>query len=552
MRLIIILSIMAISCDKNQVLTIPSLSGCGDDYCVPIQQDDTTPIKIDLTPISANLVTNGTFASGSNWVTSGFWTIGSGVATWANSGSSDDLYQELTTELTPGYYLIKFDLVNNPISTALMEIRLGGVLFSGIIFSGVANATAQTFYIYGKIDTLSNNRITINAGFSVSLQIDNVEVYQLSKLGFDIKDCDSDTVYYSQTDDSDVEYFETGTITLTNQSPTPTEGQTGYCIVTFDWGSYDLPDGCYCVCLKDTGLIGLNLIQNGMFVNSDDWIITNTGTEGWTITSGYAQHEPNGTSGNDVLTQTLDTPLSADLCYLLTLDYAFISGVGTPTLSIYYDTADLTDQLLQSDVLVISPSIVTALIENIPITKIKFVANETTLRTFKIDNIFLSVSEDCLACELTTDCISLRDWDNYATSRRMSNILLTGTNTTEAFGFPAGYSFSGRIFGKVRNSKYNDVENVEYKDIDGLVSLQYNENEEVEELQIKEVPKRAHDWIRLALRSQTVTLELEGITKTIVKQGGDYTPLWRKTSDLAPVIVEIKDVQQTPANARNI
>lgn len=546
MRLIIILSIMAISCGKNQVLTIPSLSGCGDDYCVPIQQDDTTPIKIDLTPISDNLVTNGTFASGSNWVTSGFWTISAGVATWANSGSADDLYQELTTLITEGYYLIKFDLVNNPTSTALMEIRLGGVLFSGIIFSGVSNATAQTFYIYGKIDTVSNNRLVINAGYSVSLQIDNVEVYQLSKIGFDIKDCDSDTVYYSQTDDSDSEYFETGTITLTNQSPTPTEGQTGYVILTLDWGSYGLSDGCYCLCLKDTGLIGLNLIQNGMFADSSDWTITNTGAKGWVIGGGVATHEVTGTAGDDILEQEVGLLTG---CYDMTFDVDSVAGVGNTVLDVIFLKDNIPvfgDSILLSSF----PYSASIFIEE-DFDTVQFVATEAGLRDISIDNIFLSQNEDCLEC-LTTDCISLRNWDNYATSRRISNILLTGTNTSEAFGFPAGYSFKGRILGKVRFPSYNDVENVEYKDISGLVSLQYNENEEVEELQIKEVPKRAHDWIRLALRSQTVTLELEGFTKTIVKQGGDYTPSWRKTSDLAPVTVEIKEVQQTPANARNI
>lgn len=538
---------MAISCDKNQVLTIPPVNGCGDDYCVPIEQGDTTPIKIGLTAISPNLVTNGTFASGTNWTTAGFWSISGGKATWANSGSADDLTQTIPTTLLPGYYLIKFDLVNNPISTALMEIRLAGTLFSGIIFSGVANATAQTFYIYGKVDTVSNNNLVINAGYSVSLQIDNVEVYRLSEVAFDIKDCETDEVFYSQTDSSDVEYFETGTITLTNKNPTPTEGAVGYGILTLDWSEYDLADGCYCLCLKDGGLLGYEMIQNGSFTTTDFWDITNTGAKGWSIASGVAKHEVTGTAGDDILEQELATPLSGDLCYKLTFDVAAVAGVGDTTLAVIY----LLDGTPVSSNYYILDTFPVSLESDIDFAAdtIQFVATEAGLRDISIDNVSILLNEECLECEITTSCISLRESWNVL---RMNNILITGENETAAFGFPAGYIFSGRVFGKVRNARYPDVENVIYTDLSGLKSQQYNENEEILEFQIYEVPKRAHDWIRLALRSQTVTLNVDGVDMTVEKVGGDYTPIWRKTSELAPVIVEIQEVQQVPANARNI
>lgn len=546
MKYLIILSIMAISCDKNQVLTIPPVGGCGDDYCVPIEQGDTTPIKIGLTALSPNLVTNGTFASGTNWATAGFWSISGGKATWANSGSADDLTQSIPTTLLPGYFLIKFDLVNNPVSTALMEISLAGTLFSVINFSGVSNATAQTFYIYGRVETVLNNNLVINAGYSTSLQIDNVELYRLSEVAFDIKDCDTDEVFYSQTDSSDVEYFETGTINLTNKTPTPTEGSVGYAILTLNWSDYSLSDGCYCLCLKDGGYLGYEMIQNGSFGTSDFWGITNSGADGWAITSGQARHTVGGSAGDDILEQELATPLDGDLCYNLTFDVDSVSGTGSATLDIVY----LVDGSPVSGDTILLSSFPTSIDREIDfaVDTIQFLATAGGLRNISIDNVSILLNEECLECEITTSCVSLKNtWANS-----MSNILITGENETAAFGFPAGYTFSGRVFGRLRNASYPDVENVIYKNLNGLKSQQYNENEKVKELQIYEVPERAHDWIRLALRSQSVTLNIDGTDILVEKVGGDYTPLWRKTSDLAPVIVEIEEVQQVPANAKNV
>ena len=164
-----------------------------------------------------------------------------------------------------------------------------------------------------------------------------------------------------------------------------------------------------------------------------------------------------------------------------------------------------------------------------------------------MDNV--SITEGDTPCEVCvqTDCFSLRSWDAYCEARRMCNIKITWYND-RAWGFPDRYSFIGRFFGKLRNAKYRDVENVDYKDLSGLLSLQYNDNEKIKELQIYEVPERTHDWLRLALRCKTLTLEINGVSRSFVKVGGDYTPNWRKTSTLAPVIIELKETSQVAPN----
>ena len=77
------------------------------------------------------------------------------------------------------------------------------------------------------------------------------------------------------------------------------------------------------------------------------------------------------------------------------------------------------------------------------------------------------------------------------------------------------------------------------------------DREKIKELQVFQVPQYVHDWLELALSSQTVTLTINGVSKNFIKVQGDYTPNWRKRSVDAPVIVEIQETQQLPYNARN-
>ena len=66
-----------------------------------------------------------------------------------------------------------------------------------------------------------------------------------------------------------------------------------------------------------------------------------------------------------------------------------------------------------------------------------------------------------------------------------------------------------------RNKKYYE----QHKDLSGLLSLQYNDNEKIKELQIYEVSEITHDWLRLALRCKTLTLEISGVSRSFVKVG---------------------------------
>lgn len=508
---------------------------CRDKYKSPFELTDTPQLYVELDELGDNLISNGTFGSSTGWTLGANWAIGSGKATYT-SGAANSISRDTETALTAGYYLIKIGFTPLTSGGLFMTVSLGGssTVLGGALGSGWV---AQTLYIFDYL-TPSNNTLSIQ-GQVYSFEIDNVEVYKLEEVGFDIKDCDTDIVVASSTSAS---YFETGTVQNGGSMPTFT---SGYALITFDFSA--LEEGCYYVCLKE--ISSTDYIRNGAFADSDFWTISNVDV-GWTISGGVATHVSGGTAGNDVLSQAVT--LDENFCYTLSFDVESVSGSGSKDFSVYYDTATESNVLLETQTVSSFPAELSFSIENIGVTNIKIICTAAGLRVASIDNVSLVKSAECSYC-YETHCISLTsDWDAYAEDRKMCNILVTGTNSNSAWGFPSGYSFKGRVFGKIRNARYPDDDNVIYRDLSGAASLQYNENTEINELQIFEVPKRVHDWLRLALRSQTLTLEINGVSKGFVKVGGDYTPNWRKTSTYAPVIVEIMESTQVSPNARNV
>lgn len=540
---------MAISCNKNQPIFFEddfNCNPCVSEYCIPVETGDTSYIQVGLSEISGNLISNGNFASSSGWTLDPEWTIGTGKATFSGV-SGGDMSRTTDYALTEGYYLVKIDITLLNIDYLSLSISLGGqgvFATSGISTSGW---TDRTYYFYGYI-TPSSNTLLISGGSGYSISVDNIEVYKLSEVEYDIKDCDTDEVLYTNNTNTNIVYFESGSMTSGTEY---FEYLQGLATITLNWTTLALGEGCFCICVKDGGLLGYERVKNGFFGSSSDWTITNSGT-GWTIGAGVAEHVSGGAAGNDDLEQTLTAVLDSTIDYTLTFDLVFVSGAGDAAMDILYDTALLTNQTLISYPAIAAGFSGSIAINNIAITKIRFRSTAAGLRTFSLDNVSILATEASLLCEENSNCISVRtDWDAFCTTRKMCNILVNATNTNSAFGFSAGYDFKGRVFGQIRNGIGRDNETVIYRDLSGLSALEYSERTKVKELQVFQVPQGVHDWLELALSSQTVNLTINGVTKEFVKVAGDYSPNWRKTSSDAPVIVEIFEAQQVPNNARN-
>lgn len=544
---------MSLTIPKNQPIFFEQAFDClpcASDYCIPVEATDTTPLYAECSDcVGATLISNGDFASGTGWTAGGGWAIGSGKATYTPGGSSD-LTRDTEIPLTAGYYMIQVDItILSATGNLNLEVYLGANLFADIGSTLVTGFETDTYYLFGYIDTIVGSQLKFTVATS-AIEIDNVAVYRLSHPGLKVKDCDTDEVFYSADDDTDITFYETTTIATYGAFENRT---SGYAILTLDWDGMGLDvDTCYCLCVFDAGLIDQNLIQNGTFASSADWTITNSGAAGWSIAAGVASFDPAGAAGNDTMAQSLLAPLEGTLDYFLDFD---IIAAGAWSITLRFGTAegDLSDAIISgsgnsSQHISISGGFGAS---NHEITTFTFVAN-TSSGTFDIDNVVIEVDPDSLPCN-ESNCVSIKEsWTTYCTRRKMCNILVTGTNTNDAFGFAGAFDFKGRIFGMIRNASYPDIENVEYKDLTGLKSLQYNDNEKIQELQVFAVPDGVHDWLRLALRCETLTLTINSTAKTFIKKGGDYTPNHVKTTPDSPVIVEIQEVQQVSRMGKNV
>ena len=136
----------------------------------------------------------------------------------------------------------------------------------------------------------------------------------------------------------------------------------------------------------------------------------------------------------------------------------------------------------------------------------------------------LDYESDCLNVQLMHDCTLLLSW----------------TNNDDSFGFnytTLEFTPKLRAESKLWQPKYTK-EKIIYKDSSGARSLLKSETSKEELLTVAEVPQYIHDALSIGLENDF--FYVEGIKYT--NEETEYTPKWRKSSQLAPVeIVIIKD-----------
>jgi hypothetical protein len=120
-------------------------------------------------PYGPELLTNGDFATDSNWTKGTGWTISGGSATHA-SGASSNLSQavSLTTGKT---YIATVDVTTISGGSGSIQFRTGGVTTATIIGGASSGSTASVTYV-----AAGNLDIAITAGALTVLTVDNVSV----------------------------------------------------------------------------------------------------------------------------------------------------------------------------------------------------------------------------------------------------------------------------------------------------------------------------------------------------------------------------------------
>jgi hypothetical protein len=138
-----------------------------------------------------------------------------------------------------------------------------------------------------------------------------------------------------------------------------------------------------------------------------------------------------------------------------------------------------------------------------------------------------------LGIDYISDCISIKD-------SHECTVQLTWTNDENAYGFDyTGVSFtqSLRVEAKLWQPKYSKEKNV-FKDSIGNRIILKSETSKEELLTVGEMPQYLHDALSIGLEHDTFSVD----AVQYVNEETEYTPKWRKSSQLAPVEVTlIKD-----------
>ncbi len=145
---------------------------------------------------------------------------------------------------------------------------------------------------------------------------------------------------------------------------------------------------------------------------------------------------------------------------------------------------------------------------------------------YKIHFSYASIDyvSDCLSIKLSHGCTLLLSW----------------TNDENAFGFDysnLAFTQNLRVKAKLWQPKYQKEKNV-FTDSAGNRSILKSETAKLELLTVAEMPVYLHDALSIGIEHDT--FEVDG--QEYVNEESEYTPKWRKSSQLAPVdVLIVKD-----------
>jgi len=485
-------------------------------YCQPVQWDDNTAFEVRLTPLSGvSLVYHGNFA----FVT--FWTFGAG---WAHdavnfeadaTASNADLEQAVSIGANR-YYKINFTIKNY--AAGSVQGKLGGVAFTAALS---ANGTFEYWVTTGV--ALSNSLLEFTGtGFTGS--IDDVAVVEYSTAGYAVTD-------------------EDGNVALTDAPTSSAVYDEDWAMITIDWNQLQAQEvSCFFICVFDLSLGSLSPVEstslgddissggkwdyifNGDFENSTFWTV---GAD-WIIAVGAASFSGLGTVADRTLSQGLKNRLLPGVEYTLIFNItAYLAGtltvsVGGTTVGTYNSagvkSTNFTLASLAADG-----------------TLVAFLG--TQLGSFSIDNIAIIARTGAEEEEACSQCYNLRE-------THPCTLLVQASNDDAAFGL----SWSGnlsifeqslRLRSKIWKPKYPE-EKENFRDSAGNDSTLYFDSKTILTLSVEQVPEYIHRCLRVLLGHDNVTItDGNGVESAYVKEPGDYDPVWRNSSNLAPVEVEL-------------
>lgn len=587
MRYFIILQLIVMISCKKSVIPPPAFGcGCSSESTVYVQDGDISQLQFGLTPVnninlapSLNPVASGTNTSTSSGKlinTSGNFLSGNLQANFTVKNITDDTYALITsidsdTQLTlssniftgtgKSYEIIEWDLSgmtydhttnslvfdNSCLATGHNFLK-DNTYYKIVVTTNAGGASNGLIMTFGGAETVPiDGDITAVAYFKFSdgddiLLSDNVafgslilsrfEIYEMSQLAYKIKDCDTDSVVYDAN--GGLEYYQSNLSTDYQDEDLEIVGQ-----ISINWENIGLDEGCYKICIIDSGLLGFEFLRNGDFEDSWKWVIANTGSLGWAITGGEALHTGEAPGSDDSIAQTI-TALDPTLNYTLRVE-PDLATLPDDDLLIYIDSVETGADYLLHTIVQNTTTPVEVDFTGYSVTKIKFVMHEGGDGSF--DNVTLKVDSD-LDCTCETMCISYRNEHTFTSG---CNVLLTAYNDNSAMGYDfTSFTFKHylRVPAMLRNGKYDFLDEEYYKKSNGEKVLVSSGFEKYKELQIYQMPEALHDIVGLMLMHQHFTITIDGEEVEFVKRPGGLTPAWVKQTGDAPFIAEVTEKTQ--------
>jgi hypothetical protein len=141
----------------------------------------------------------------------------------------------------------------------------------------------------------------------------------------------------------------------------------------------------------------------------------------------------------------------------------------------------------------------------------------------------LTYESDCLHLKTEHDCTKLLTWSN--------------NDTAFGFDFTEDFTQSLRVNSKMWQPSYKKTKEV-FEDSQGNLSILRSSTKKVELLTVSEMPQYLHD--ALAIGVEHDNFSIDGIPYVVEDE--EYTPSWRKSSQLAPVEISVIKKTQSLVN----
>lgn len=465
-------------------------------WCQLVERADTTNYQVQVTANSAELVTAGDFstACGVDWTCGANWAIAAGVATHT-AGVIGNLTQPICV-MNDRYYRVRFDI---DAITGTLQVELRG----NVVGIFTTTGSKEVYILPSLVST--DTQISFEPGTD-SCTIDNVSIFEFSQIGYEIE-------------------TQIGTSIFTDIAPIVTTRFEDQAQITVDW-TQAATDDCYVICNHDASDYR-EQICNGEFFEDALWELSG----GWSILGGVLRAA--GGPAGSFARQTFLHPLKAGRCYTLTFD----------TLNFGGGVLDIL--LLPSVGSIGNVSSNGAQSFNIDLTG---QPDQTILRfedligalSIDVDNVSILMQAQCFQEDACSECYKLGSiWD--------CSFLFSWTNDENAFDFEyVGLSFTQFFRHRIKLWQPSYPEQAtRFLNSSGTISVLHALSQKIEDLTAEEMPEYLHDAFRLAWIHDTVTIEAVNYTK----EEGDYEPNWRKSSLLAPVLLDVRQNGQDNENA---